>query len=203
MISTLFCPSATDGCSTMPFCPSATGGAQKCHSALRPQMGTQKCDCIVQAMQIEAKPLSLVALQSPGEGDGPASFDVPAQHPSLRTFAFMVISLPSDSAAGTVSVRFRWKTVTCCGQPQQFAVAYAAAYADCKCTLQCAPGGQSLFVVYALEVGKVCVASESVVTCPAVRRVRCCARLFAFLLQHAPGQCPTCAYGDQRTLMRN
>jgi hypothetical protein len=93
----------------------------------------------------------LIALRAAPGAKEPArhSLQCSSTHPA-RTFAHLVIRLPSDSCTGSVTVQHDGQTLACAGLRNHFGATVAAAYTDCTSWVACAAPGYAVFVVCAL-----------------------------------------------------
>lgn len=109
-------------------------------------------------MQLAFKEVALVALSHSDRSSqavrGPTQHQLAAEMPR-RAFAHLVFRLPSDSAAGAVTVTRNERTVVRQAEHSRFASMFTAAYCDCEITLSVDEPGHAIFVVYALTLPKV------------------------------------------------
>jgi hypothetical protein len=112
---------------------------------------------VLQALDVRAEPLELVALLNPRGASGHARRALADPDAAAsRTFNYLTLHLPSDhSAPRTLTVSHRGAKVACAGFEDEFAITWLAAYADCDCVLACAAPGHALYPVYALHLPRV------------------------------------------------
>jgi hypothetical protein len=102
---------------------------------------------------VRAEALELVALHNPSPGSRPMRHTLrDAQGAEQRTFAYLVLRLPSDQPTGSMSMSQGGKLVACAGKLGDLGMTAAVAYADCECWLACAAPGYAIFAVYALRI---------------------------------------------------